>query len=310
MDIGIRVFRSIILGLAGNRAAAALSRKYGMKLGASRFVAGQTREEALSKALQLNEQKLCVTMDHLGEGVRTEAEADGYQAEYLALIQAIKERGVKGNVSLKPTQMGLALNGEHAYARIRSIVDAAAGCNMFVRLDMEDSPYTDRTLSMIKRLHGEGLRNAGPVIQAYLRRSEHDLRSLSSARINVRLVKGAYKEPARLAFPERSDVDANFKRLIRARLDSGVYTAVATHDEAIIDWVKTYVKRRGILRSAFEFQMLYGIRTPLQLSLAEQGYTVRSYVPYGTMWYPYFVRRLAERPANVGFIVRSLLKRN
>ncbi|EFM13011.1 Proline dehydrogenase [Paenibacillus curdlanolyticus YK9] len=310
MEIGIRVFRSIILGLAGNRAAAALSRKYGMKLGASRFVAGQTREEALTRAIELNEQKLCVTMDHLGEGVRTEAEADGYQTEYLALIHDIKERGVKGNVSLKPTQMGLALNGERAYLRIRSIVDAAAGCSMFVRLDMEDSPYTDRTLAMVKRLHAEGLTNVGPVIQAYLRRSEHDLRALSSARINVRLVKGAYKEPARIAFPERSDVDANLKRLIRARLDSGVYTAIATHDETIIDWVKTYVRRRGIPRSAFEFQMLYGIRTPLQLSLAEQGYTVRSYVPYGTMWYPYFVRRLAERPANVGFIVRSLLKRN
>lgn len=309
MEIGIRLFRSVILGLAGNPAAAALSRKYGMKLGASRFVAGQTRDEALNRAQELNAQKLVVTMDHLGEGVRTDNEADGYKTEYCALITAMKERGIKGNVSLKPTQMGLALHEERTHARIRAIVQTAAGCGMFVRLDMEDSPYTDRTLRIVAKLRAEGLTNVGPVIQAYLRRSDHDLKALTSARVNVRLVKGAYKEPARIAYPKRGDVDSNFKRLIRSRLDSGVYTAIATHDEKIIDWVKTYVKRRCIPHSAFEFQMLYGIRTPLQLALAEQGYTVRSYVPYGTMWYPYFVRRLAERPANVGFVVRSLLKR-
>ncbi|WP_127531844.1 proline dehydrogenase family protein [Paenibacillus kobensis] len=310
MDMGIRLFRSVILGLAGNPAAAALSRKYGMKLGASRFVAGQTRDEALAKALELNERKLLVTMDHLGEGVRTDQEADGYRNEYIALIDAMAVKGVRGNVSLKPTQMGLALSDQRAYERIRHIAAAAADRSMFVRLDMEDSLYTERTLRIVKKLHADGLTNAGPVIQAYLRRSDHDLRSLTSCNMNVRLVKGAYKEPARIAYPKRGDVDSNFKRLIRSRLDSGVYTAVATHDETIIDWVRTFVARRSIPNSAFEFQMLYGIRTPLQLRLAEQGYTVRSYVPYGTMWYPYFVRRLAERPANVGFVVRSMLKRN
>ncbi|GFN31942.1 proline dehydrogenase family protein [Paenibacillus xylaniclasticus] len=310
MDIGTRLFRSVILGLAGNAAAAALSRKYGLKLGASRFVAGQTRDEALTKVLELNERKLLVTMDHLGEGVRTDHEADRYCQEYVALIEAMANQCVQGNVSLKPTQMGLALSDQRAYDRIRHIAAAAADRSMFVRLDMEDSPYTDRTLHIVKKLHADGLTNTGPVIQAYLRRSEHDVRTLTSAAINVRLVKGAYKEPASIAYPKRVDVDSNFKRLIRTRLDSGVYTAVATHDEAIIDWVRTFASRKGIPSSAFEFQMLYGIRTPMQLRLAEQGYTVRSYVPYGTMWYPYFIRRLAERPANVGFVVRSLLKRH
>lgn len=309
MDWGTRLFRSMLLGLAGNRLAESLSNRYGMKLGAGRFVAGETLEEALEKIKALNAKGIAVTVDHLGESVRDPAEADNYRNEYLRLVDAIAREGVTGNVSLKPTQMGLSLDRGACLERIRAIAEAASRHGMFVRLDMENSPYTAATIDLVRALRREGLPNVGTVIQAYLYRSGKDVVELTAEGVNLRLVKGAYKEPPRIAFPNRRDVDANFRQLIGTRLDSGVYTAVATHDTDIIDWTKWYAKRKRIPRDRFEFQMLYGIRTPLQEELAREGYTVRSYVPYGRMWYPYFVRRLAERPANVGFIVRNLLAR-
>lgn len=309
MDWGTRLFRSMLLGLAGNRLAESLSNRYGMKLGAGRFVAGETLEEALEKIKALNAKGIAVTVDHLGESVRDPAEADNYRNEYLRLVDAIAREGVTGNVSLKPTQMGLSLDRDACLERIRAIAEAASRYGMFVRLDMENSPYTAATIDLVRALRREGLPNVGTVIQAYLYRSGKDVVELTAEGVNLRLVKGAYKEPPRIAFPNRRDVDANFRQLIGTRLDSGVYTAVATHDTDIIDWTKWYAKRKRIPRDRFEFQMLYGIRTPLQEELAREGYIVRSYVPYGRMWYPYFVRRLAERPANVGFIVRNLLAR-
>ncbi|MFC4775441.1 proline dehydrogenase family protein [Paenibacillus sp. GCM10023252] len=311
MGIGTRLFRGIILGTANNRAVRSLSSKYGMKLGASRFVAGESGDEALAKAQALNAMGIAVTMDHLGEGIADLAEADAYLREYLTMLDAMNARSINGNISLKPTQMGLALDPTSCYERIREIVSAASSKgNRFVRLDMEDSPYTEATIQLVYRLHREeGLTNVGTVIQAYLYRSSRDVYQLSCDGMNLRLVKGAYKEPASIAFASKDAVDINFKKLIKARLDSRVYTAIATHDERIIEWTKSYAKRRGYGQSGYEFQMLYGIRMPLQQRLAKEGYTVRSYVPYGKMWYPYFVRRIAERPANLGFVVRNLLKK-
>ncbi|MBB3109344.1 proline dehydrogenase [Paenibacillus phyllosphaerae] len=309
MDIGTRLFRTALLGLAGNRAARAFSERYGMKLGASRFVAGETMDDALQQAKKLNDAGIAVTLDFLGESISSLDEAKTSELGYLDLLQAIDREAIKGNVSLKPTQFGLALDPAYCQESIRSVVREASRLGIFVRLDMEDSPWTDATIRMVRTLHQEGLTNVGTVIQAYLYRSGQDVKELTREKMNLRLVKGAYKEPASIAFPSKKEVDNNMRRLIRARLDSKVYTAIATHDESMIRWVKSYTKSHRIPRSAFEFQMLYGIRTPLQESLAREGYTVRSYVPFGQSWYPYFVRRLAERPANVGFIAKSLFKR-
>lgn len=309
MDIGTRLFRSVLLGLAGNRAARALSQKYGLKLGAGRFVAGETMEAALLQAKRLNAAGIAVTLDYLGESVGSMEEAKESERAYIELLANIHREGIQGNVSLKPTQFGLALDEEECSKGIRNVVMEADRLGLFVRLDMEDSPWTDATIAIVRKLRAEGCRNVGTVIQAYLYRSELDVRQLTAEGINLRLVKGAYKEPRRLAFDSKRVVDANLRRLIAARLDSRVYTAIATHDEAVIRYTQSYVRTRGIPRNAFEFQMLYGIRTPLQLALAKEGYTVRSYVPFGRSWYPYFVRRLAERPANLAFIARSIFSR-
>ncbi|AJY77892.1 proline dehydrogenase [Paenibacillus beijingensis] len=303
------MYRSLLLGLAGNSAAEALALRYGMRLGASRFVAGTTLGEALAAVKALNGKGIAVTLDHLGEGIRHLDEADGYMGAYLSLLQAMNREAVNGNVSLKPTQMGLALDPVSALDRIRAIVREAELHSLFVRLDMENSPYTTATIELVRQLHREGFSRVGTVIQAYLYRSAVDVKRLTVERINLRLVKGAYKESSSIAFAKRDDVDSNFKRLIKIRLDSGVYTGIATHDETIIDWTRSYAHRRSIPRSAYEFQMLYGIRTPLQESLAREGYTVRCYVPYGERWYPYFVRRLAERPANAAFVLRNMGRR-
>lgn len=309
MDMGTRLFRSALLGLAGNRAARALSQKYGLKLGAGRFVAGETMEDALTHAKRLNTAGIKVTLDYLGESISSMEEAKESEHAYMALLESIHREGIQGNVSLKPTQFGLALDQERCGEGIRSVVKEADRYGLFVRLDMEDSPWTDATIAIVRKLRAEGCCNVGTVIQAYLYRSELDVHQLSAEGINLRLVKGAYKEPRSVAFDSKRVVDANLRRLIAARLDSRAYTAIATHDEAIIRYTQSYARTRGISRSVFEFQMLYGIRTPLQLALAKEGYTVRSYVPFGRSWYPYFVRRLAERPANLTFIIRSIFSR-
>lgn len=309
MDAMNRLFRSALLALAGNRAVEAFALKYGLRLGANKFVAGETREQALAQVRAMNAKGVTATLDHLGEGVRRLAEASAYKAEYLRLLADVAASGVNANVSLKPTQMGLELDRNGAYANIREIVSAARLTDCFVRIDMENSPYTTATLDFVRRLHAEGLDNVGAVIQAYLYRSEQDVRELTAAGVGLRLVKGAYKEPRTIAYPAMEDVNENFRKLIAIRLKSGVYTGVATHDEAIIAWTKKYAWDNGVPRNAFEFQMLYGVRTQLQEQLAREGYRIRCYVPYGRMWYPYFVRRLAERPANVLFILKNVRKR-
>jgi len=309
MDLGTRIFRSLLLSLAGNRIAEKLAAKYGLRLGANRFIAGLTQDEALVRVRELNAQGIGTTLDHLGEGIRLAAEASGYRDEYIRLLDSIHDTQVQATISLKPTQMGLKLDSERCYANIRDIVAAARSRGNLVTLDMEDSTCTDSTIGLVRRLRTEGLNNVGTVIQAYLYRSEEDVRQLTREGVSLRLVKGAYKEPRTLAYPKLADVDANFLRLIKLRLDSGAYTAIATHDERIIDWTKRYAHAEGIPVDRFEYQMLYGVRQQLQQRVADEGYTVRCYVPYGRMWYPYFVRRLAERPANVMFIVKNRFRR-
>ncbi|CAM3001927.1 proline dehydrogenase family protein [Paenibacillus sediminis] len=309
MDLGTKLFRTTLLTLAGNKAVESFALKYGLKWGANKFVAGKTLEEALEQVKILNNKGIKVTLDHLGEGIRQLEEAASFKDEYLRIIKAIHAAKLDSNVSLKPTQMGLQLNPAACYENIREIVREANRLGNFVRLDMEDSPYTEATIHIVRRLHAEGLTNVGTVIQAYLHRSEQDILKLTAEHISLRLVKGAYKEPKQIAYQEMSQVNDNFRRIIQMRLDSGVYTAIATHDDRVIEWTKNYAAQHNIKKAAFEFQMLYGVRMPLQEELAREGCRVRCYVPYGRMWYPYFIRRLAERPANVLFVIRNMMKK-
>lgn len=309
MGWGTKLFRSLLLSLAGNKLAEKLATKYGLRLGASRFIAGHTREEALDRVRALSVQGIDVTLDHLGEGITRISEADSYKAEYRRLSRLISENKLQAGISVKPTQMGLALDPERCYANLRDIVACARSYDIAVTLDMEDSSCTDATIGLVRRLHDEGFGNVGTVLQAYLYRSMTDIQQLTREGISLRLVKGAYKEPSTLAYPKLTDVNANFLRMIQHRLEHDAYTAIATHDERIIEWTKRYVATNAVPLQRFEFQMLYGVRTLLQKKLADEGYKVRCYVPYGRMWYPYFVRRLAERPANLLFILKNRFRR-
>ncbi|MCZ8511336.1 proline dehydrogenase family protein [Paenibacillus filicis] len=305
MELGTRLFRSILLTLAGNRAVEAAALRYGLQLGAARFVAGVTLEEAMLRVADLEAKGISVTLDHLGEGVRTVQESESFMEEYLRMVDRLAAGAADVNVSLKPTQMGLALDEETTCTYIRQIVRRAEDQQGFVCLDMENSPYTDATLRMVRRLRAEGLNGVGTVVQACMRRSLHDVDRLTRERVPLRLVKGAYKEPKPLVLARKQEVDENFIRLIGIRLSSGVFTSIATHDERIIRAAQKLVRRLQVPPDRFEFQMLYGVASPLQERLVQEGYKVRCYVPYGRKWYPYFVRRLAERPANLWFVIKN-----
>ncbi|CAG0976368.1 proline dehydrogenase [Anaerolineae bacterium] len=277
-----------------------------------RFVAGETLDEAIAVVKKLNAQNMQVTFDLLGESVTQESEAREARDGYLRALDAIAANHVSSHVSVKLTQMGLDLNPDLCLANMRQIVGKAKAIGTFVRVDMESSAHTQITLNIFKTLREE-FDNVGIVIQSYLYRSEEDMRALLVMGANVRLCKGAYKEPAEIAFPEKKDVDANYLKLAQMFLQTnghsnGVHLALATHDEKIIRWAKDYVAAHQVARDRFEFQMLYGIRSDLQRQLAGEGYTMRVYVPYGTHWYPYFMRRLAERPANVIFLMSNLFR--
>lgn len=282
---------------------------------ASRFYAGEEIEAALAVSRGLNEQGLLVTLDYLGENVASVQDAMSARDEILRLLDRIQETGVDANVSIKLTQLGLKIDPELALRNVSALLERAREHDNKVRIDMEESEVTARTLEIYRTLrdrHGFGHR-VGVVIQAYLYRSENDVRQLVEEGAWVRLCKGAYAEPPDVAFPVKADTDANFVRLMHLMLskqarENGVYLAVATHDEGMIRATLCTVRENEIPASAFEFQMLYGIRRDLQLSLAAEGYQMRVYVPYGTAWYPYFVRRLAEHPANLWFIVSNLLR--
>lgn len=280
---------------------------------ARRFIAGEHLEEAISVIQELGAQKILATLDHLGENTTTESEALAAADEYLNILDTIAATGVRSEVSLKLTQMGLDISQELCLRNMRLILERARMHQNFVCIDMESSAYTDRTLSIYETLRRDGFDNVGVVIQSYLRRSERDIARVIEWGAKVRLCKGAYQEPSSIAFPAKRDVDANYLKLLEKLFsppaqEKGVYPAIATHDEKIIRWAIDYVRQHKISQDRFEFQMLYGIRRDLQLELAQQGYRVRVYVSYGTHWYPYFMRRLAERPANVLFLVKNLVR--
>jgi len=273
----------------------------------ARFIAGSNLDQAMAVCRDLNAEGITVTVDVLGESISSVGEAAAARDAYLRTLSAIHEKGIQGNVSLKLTQFGLDLSAEVCRANVTQLVERAAGLNGFVRIDMESSEYTDRTLELVCDLHAK-YRTVGTVIQAYLYRSKGDIETLNERGIRVRLCKGAYLEPAGVAFPKKEQVDANYIELMQLLLDKGVYPAIATHDEKMIAATKAHAESHQISRDAFEFQMLYGIRRDLQRQLAREGFRVRVYVPYGEAWYPYYMRRLAERPANVLFILRNMWK--
>ncbi len=303
--------RSAFIALSQNRPLRrfAESSPIGRRL-SSRFIAGMQVEDALRAAEALNREGIPVSLDSLGENVYTEPEARRSADVYHRLLDAIERRRLEANVSLKLTQMGLDFDREIARGITCEIVDHAAAADTFVRVDMEGTDYTQTTIDMTRELHAmpNHAGRVGTVMQSSLFRCENDIRALLADKIRIRLCKGAYAEPATLAFPEKKDVDANYVKLMKILLTSGVYHGMATHDEAIIRTTKQFVVERGLDKRSFEFQMLYGIRTDLQRSLVKEGYNMRVYIPFGTEWYPYFMRRLAERPANVLFIAKNLLK--
>jgi proline dehydrogenase len=305
------VLRSIFIALSRNRLLRRFSERsrVGLRL-SSRFVAGMEIEDALRVAEALNRQGMAVTLDSLGESVTTEAEAVAAAMVYHRLLDAIAARKLKANISVKLTQMGLSLSPALAESFAENLARHAQAKDSFVRIDMEDSSLTQATLEIVRRIHAKPeLRGViGIVIQAYLYRSKSDIEQLLADGIRVRLCKGAYQEPVEVAFARKADVDAYFVRLSGLLLASPVYHGLATHDECMIAAAKNFAKEHGIDPGRFEFQMLYGIRRDLQSKLVREGYNVRVYVPFGNDWYPYFMRRLAERPANMLFLARNIFR--
>ncbi|HQW36215.1 MAG TPA: proline dehydrogenase family protein [Thermoflexales bacterium] len=271
-----------------------------------KFVAGEKLSEALDVIASLNAQGMGGILDYLGENTTTAAEAEAYTAEQIAAVQGVIARKLNAYLSLKLTAMGLDIGPELAEANLRKVLDAARAGDIFVRVDMESSEYVERTLAIVIQLWDDGYTNLGTVIQSYLYRSEKDVQDLVVRGTNLRLVKGAYNEPASAAYPDKADVDAQYVKLVKFMLDApNCFCGIATHDEAMIEAAKTYARQNAIPNSRYEFQMLYGIKTSLLKQLAQEGYATRAYIPYGTHWYPYFMRRLAERPSNVAFVVKG-----
>ncbi len=303
------MLRTLLLQLSQNRALAAwLTRNRFARRMSRRFVAGETLEEACAAARACNQLGLSATLDHLGENVTQPEQARRAQQTYLRIFDCIEQQRLQAHVSLKLTQLGLDLDMEFCARLLEPIVRRAEACGSFVRIDMESSAYTDRTLQLCKRMRAISPA-VGAVIQSYLYRSEQDVHELIALGCRIRLCKGAYKEPPQIAFPRKADVDANFIRLMQMLLSSDLYHAIATHDPRMILATKEFARRRGLGPDRFEFQMLYGIRSDLQQQLVREGYRVRIYIPFGRDWFPYFMRRLAERPANLFFLLRNLFRR-
>jgi len=279
----------------------------GFKQVTRRFIAGENIDDAIETIHELNRLGITATFDHLGESTVSKAEAESDVQEYLHVLERIAATRVDSNVSVKLTQLGLDIDEAYCLENTRRIVEAAKAGNNFVRIDMEDSTKTDATLRVFKTLFRQ-YGNAGIVLQAYLYRTEKDLEEALAMGARVRLCKGAYQEPDAVAFPDKADVDANYIKLMKKLLKSGIYHGIATHDPRMIRATREFAEHEGIAKDRYEFQMLYGVRRDLMLQLAAEGYGVRAYVPYGEFWYPYFMRRLAERPANVWFIVKNLFK--
>ncbi len=297
--------------LARNESLKRLASRYGMASPTSfarRFIAGESVEEAIDAARRLEGRGLTQTLDYLGESVATVEEADGATRAYLEILERIVASGVGRNVSLKLTQLGLDVSRETALANLRRILQPARAHEFFVRIDMENSPYTDVTLEIFETLWAEGFANLGVVLQSALFRTAQDLPRVVGRGTRVRLVKGAYKEAPDVAYQRKADVDAAYGVQMQYLLREGTFPALATHDVEIIEAAKAFAIREGVARDRFEFQMLYGVRRDLQSALVKEGYGVRVYVPFGREWFPYFMRRLGERPANIGFVLKSLAR--
>lgn len=304
------MLRSFFIALSGNQGVRGWAERsrLGRRL-AARFVAGMTVQEAVAACERVNSQGIAASLDSLGESVALEAEARAAAEVYHHLLDAIAARQLNANVSLKLTQMGMDIQPELAEEIVGEVVSHAAQVGSFVRIDMEGSEHTEATIAMTERLHGRFPGTVGTVLQAYLFRTEADSERLLRERIRIRLCKGAYKEDPKAAFPRKADVDANYVKLMKRMAASGVFCGIATHDEAIVDEMLRFVQEQGMAKSGFEFQMLYGVRRDLQRRLAAEGFGVRVYIPFGTAWYPYFMRRLAERPANVVFLARNFFRK-
>ena len=272
-----------------------------------RFVAGEDVAEAVEAIRQLNRKQISASFDHLGESIRAESETRQEVREYTRVLDQIEKNGLDSNVSVKLTQLGLDIDEELCYENARAIVEAAARYQNFVRIDMEDSTKTDPTISIFKRLRRE-FDNVGIVVQSYLYRTETDVKDLLQIGARIRLCKGAYKEPETVAFQDKADVDKNYIHIMKILLASGIYHGIATHDEKMIAATRQFAEEKAIASDQYEFQMLFGIRRDLQEKLVKEGYRMRVYVPYGEFWYPYFMRRLAERPANLWFVLKNIFK--
>ena len=308
------MMRSVFISLSSNKPLRAFSERnsLGQRL-SRRFVAGMSIDEAIAVVDELNAENIDASLDSLGESVMQVSQAEESASLYHQLLDRIAARKLRANISVKLTAMGMDIGGHGAGpALAERVVDQlvahAAEADSFVRIDMEASSYTEATLAMTERLHSRYPGRVGTVLQAYLYRTADDAERLLAQGIRIRLCKGAYKEPPTLAFPNKADVDANYRKLMKRMVTSGVFCGMATHDEAILDDLRRFVRTEHVPSSAFEFQMLYGVRRDLQRKLIGEGFRVRTYVPFGTEWYPYFMRRLAERPANVLFLAKNLLR--
>jgi len=304
----VSALRSVFVRLSENRRAQRFVLHNALARRASRrFVAGETLAEGVAAVRALNQAGMHASLNYLGEKTTSPAEAEQAVARYLEILAAITRERLDCNLSIKLSQLGVASDPALAEALLRRIVEAAQATETFVRIDMEESALVDPTLTLWRRVWQDGFRNVGLVIQSYLRRSRADVEALVGEGVRIRLVKGAYLEPPQVAFPRKADVDAEYGKLLEILLRHGTYPAIATHDERMVARARAFAAAEGIPLDRFEFQMIYGVRRDLQLALAQQGYNVRVYVPFGGQWYPYFMRRLGERPANVLFLLRGVV---
>jgi proline dehydrogenase len=304
----LSVLRRAILAAAESPSLQRFVQRYGFRLGAARFVAGETLDEAVPVLRRLNESGLLTNTTLLGEGVRDEAQTRAVVAAYREVLDRIEAVGLLTNVALKLTHLGLSIDEELAHRNVAELAEHAATLGNFVRIDMEESRHVDATLRIYRRLRESGHANVGTVLQSYLYRSEADLAGLLPLAPNLRIVKGAYLEPPEIAYPRKHDVDSAYVRLLETSLGGEGFTAIATHDELLIEHAIAFARERGIPKERFQFQMLYGIRSHLQRDLARRGFAVLVATPYGPEWYRYLMRRLAERPANALFLLRNLVR--
>ena len=303
-----QALKNFFLFLSKNKSFNKLAKKYGLRLGGSHFVGGETIEQAVQTIKDLNSKGLSVTVDYLGEFVDTEKVAEERTDHSIKTIEAINREKLDAQYSLKMTSMGMDISDEVIMKNMRRILEAGKKNNVFVTIDMEDSGRCQKTLDIFKELKAE-YDNVGTVVQTYLYRTEADIDDLNKYSPNLRIVKGAYKEPVEVAFPDKKDVDESFKKIVKKHLLNGNFTAVASHDEAMIEYTKQIAKEYKIPKNQYEFQMLYGIRSERHIELLKEGYNMRVYLPFGTDWWGYNMRRLAERPANVAFVLKGVFKK-